>query len=138
MRINVGGLLSFCRRCGAYAKSHPGALSAYFLAAIYHRLTKGVVTESKQLRLPSCSTWASSHSGLQEMRDLREVQTLCMVIDFLNQRQFSAAMDALCQRVVAVQQAKRKDGKWEKAELVELLPPAGSSMLPAGMKALVG
>ena len=122
----------------AYAESHPGALGAFFLAAIYQRMTKGLLTESKQLRDVNCSQWAAAHSGLQEMRDLREVQTLCMILDILNRRQLSKAIDALSQRVLAIQQAKRKDGKWEKAEMLELLPPTGTSLVPAGMRSLLG
>jgi len=123
----------------AFAMTHPGALSAHFLAAVYQRMTKGLLTESRQLRDVSCSTWASAHSGLQEMRDLREVQTLCLILDHINRNELERAMDALAQRIMAVQQAKKKDGKsqWEKAELIELLPPAGTSMVPAGMRALM-
>ena len=60
-----------------------------------------------------------------------------MVMDYLNQREIESAMDALAQRIMAVQQAKKKDGKWEKAELIELLPAPGSGVMPAGMRALL-
>ena len=71
------------------------------------------------------------------MRDLREVQTLCLVLDLLNRRQLAKGVNALSQRVLAIQQAKRKDGKWEKAEMIELLPPTGTSLVPAGMRSLM-
>eukprot|EP00434_Breviolum_minutum_P045769 symbB.v1.2.041102.t1/scaffold7825.1/size10313/1 len=57
----------------AYATKHPGALTAHFLASIYARLLKGRVERSSQLREASVVAWAAQHSGLSEVRDVREV-----------------------------------------------------------------
>eukprot|EP00974_Lingulodinium_polyedra_P058503 5634465-Lingulodinium_polyedra.AAC.1 len=42
-------------------------------------------------------------------------------------------MDILSQRAQAIQRAKSKGLSWEKAEAIELTPPAGSSLAPAAM-----
>ena len=65
----------------AYAPKHPGALSAYFLAAIYQRMSKGQIRETRGRRDVSVSQWAVAHTGLQELRDTREVQTMALVLD---------------------------------------------------------
>lgn len=119
----------------AYATKHPGALSAHFLASIYSRLSKGRLTKSSQLREANVTQWASQHSGLSEIRDVREVLTLAETMDCINRREISRAMDVLAQRILAVQQAKRKGGSWEKAECIELIP-SGSALASNAMLAL--
>ena len=98
----------------AYATKHPGALSAHFLASIYARLSKGRVTRSSQLRETNVSQWAAQHSGLSEIRDIREVLTIAEAMDCINRKEIARAMDVLAQRILAVQQAKKKGGSWEK------------------------
>jgi hypothetical protein len=44
-------------------------------------------------------------------------------------------MDILAQRILAVQQAKRKGGSWDKAEAIELIP-SGNSLASSSMLAL--
>ncbi|CAK9030997.1 unnamed protein product [Durusdinium trenchii] len=99
----------------AYASRHPGALSGHFLASIYARLSKGKVERSSQLREASVVSWAAQHSGLTEVRDVREVLTLAEAMDAVNRKEIARAMDILAQRILAIQQAKRKGGSWEKA-----------------------
>ena len=119
----------------AYATKNPGALSAHFLASIYARLSKGRVERSSQLREANVVTWASQHSGLSEVRDVREVLTLAEAMDCINRREIERAMDILSQRILAIQQAKRKGGSWEKAEMIELIP-SGTSLASSSMLAL--
>ena len=119
----------------AYATKHPGALSAHFLASIYARLSRGSMTKSSQLREANVVQWATQHSGLSEIRDVREVLTLAECMDSINRREISRAMDVLAQRILAVQQAKRKGGSWEKAEAIELVP-SGASLASSSMLAL--
>lgn len=119
----------------AYATKHPGALSAHFLASIYARLSKGRMTKSSQLREANVVQWASQHSGLTEIRDVREVLTLAEAMDCINRREISRAMDVLAQRILAIQQAKRKGGSWEKAECIELIP-SGNALASSSMLAL--
>ena len=109
------------------AAEYPGALAAWWLAAIHNRLTKGQqLNNTKQLR-----------TGLTELRDLREVQTLGLAMDCINRDQLAQALDVMAQRVTAIQAAKRKGGSWDKAETVELLPGTGSAVIPAGMAGLI-
>ena len=121
----------------AFAAKSPGALTAHFLAGIYARLSKGSISRSSQLREASAVSWAHQFSGLSEVRDqkevLKEVLTLCEILDHINRREIARALDVLCQRIVAIQQAKAKGGSWEKAEALELVTNqrslAASSML---------
>ena len=75
-------------------------------------------------------------TGLTEVRDLREVQTIATAMDMINRRELSQAMDVLAQRVVSIQRAKQKGGTWEAAELLELMPGSGASMAPGGLLTL--
>ena len=117
----------------AFAAKSPGALTAHFLAGIYARLSKGSISRSSQLREASAVSWAHQFSGLSEVRDQKEVLTLCEILDHINRREIARALDVLCQRIVAIQQAKAKGGSWEKAEALELVTNqrslAASSML---------
>ena len=58
----------------------------------------------------SVQAWAERHSGLSELRDLREVMTLAAVMDAVNSDTLEEAMDILGQRMLAIQQAKKKGG----------------------------
>ena len=109
-----------------FAARHPGALSGYFLASVYGRLSKGVVRRQGDLQSVSVSQWAAAHSGLTDIRDLREAQTLSYVMDSVNRGELAQAMDVLAQRILALQLAKRKGGSWEKAETVELIPSSSA------------
>ena len=88
------------------------------------------------LRNASVSQWAAQHSGLTEVRDQREVATLAQVMDLINPRTLEEAMDVLAQRIVAIQQAKKKGGSWEKAESIELTNPVKSAAAPSRRAAL--
>eukprot|EP00435_Cladocopium_sp_Y103_P064058 s576_g25.t1 len=117
----------------AFAAKSPGALTAHFLASVHARLSKGTMSRSSQLREASAVSWAHQFSGLSEVRDLKEVLTLCEILDHINRREIARALDILCQRIVAIQAAKAKGGSWEKAEALELTNSqktlASSSML---------
>ncbi|CAK8990539.1 unnamed protein product, partial [Durusdinium trenchii] len=100
----------------AFASKHPGALTAHFLAGVYSRLSKGSLTRTGQLRDVSVTSWAHQFSGLTEVRDLKEVVTLAEILDSVNRKEISRALDIICQRIIAIQSAKQKGGSWEKAE----------------------
>ncbi|CAK9055594.1 Uncharacterized protein SCF082_LOCUS30033 [Durusdinium trenchii] len=105
----------------AFASKNPGALTAHFLAGVYSRLSKGSLTRTGQLRDVSVTSWAHQFAGLTEIRDLKEVITLAEVLDSINRKEISRALDIICQRIIAIQSAKQKGGSWEKAEAVELI-----------------
>ena len=121
-----GELLSFAAR-------KPGALRGYFLSAVHQRLSHGPVRRTASLRNASVAQWAAQHSGLTEVRDQREVATLAQVMDFINLRTLEEAMDVISQRIVAIQQAKKKGGSWEKAEHIELTNPMNAAAAPSGL-----
>eukprot|EP00972_Heterocapsa_arctica_P095919 14153163-Heterocapsa_arctica.AAC.1 len=75
---------------------------------VHQKLSHGIVRNTRELRSVSVSQWAAQYSGLTELRDLREIQTLAYVMDLVNMRDMEQAMDVLAQRVIAIQQAKRK------------------------------
>ena len=95
-----------------------------------------MITKSSQLRGLSLSSWTAQFTGLTELRDLREIMTIPAAIDRVNRREISQALGTLCQRVLAIQCAKRKGSSWEKAETLELIRGAGSSLASGGMNAL--
>jgi len=121
-----GDLLSFAAR-------HPGALSGYFLAMVHQKLSHGMVRRRSDLNRVSVSQWASQYSGLSEMRDLREVQTIAAAMDLINMGTLAECMDTLAQRIVAIQQAKKKGGSWEKAESIELVTGPSSGAAASGL-----
>ena len=122
-----------------FAAEHKGALSANFLAAVRFKMGKGQVNNSKQLTQVPVAEWASSSSssGLTEVRDVREAQTLAAAMEALNLSDLSRAMDILAMRLMALQRAKAKGGSWEKAQQLELIPLPGSEVGPAGLGQLL-
>ena len=116
-----------------FAAKHPGALTGYFMAMVHSKLGLGNVRKTKQLRTASVSTWVQNYGGVTEVRDVREMATLASVMDLVNQEDLAAAMDTLSQRILAIQQAKKKGGSWEKAEAIELTPGAGTGLASSSM-----
>ena len=116
-----------------FAAKSPGALSGYFLSMIHQKLSAGRVTQTKQLRDVSVSSWAERHAGVTETRDQREIATLAAVMDAVNGRMLAEAMDILSQRIVAIQRAKTSGSSWAKAENLELVISGAGAGATAGM-----
>ena len=74
---------------------------------------------------------------MTELRDQREAQTLASVLDSVNDGDMSRAMDIVVCRLLALQQAKKKGGSWEKASKMELIPEPGGDMGPTGVLGLL-
>ena len=121
----------------AFASTHPGALTGYFLGMLRRRLSSGRITHTRQLREVAVSTWAREHSGLTEVRDQREAQTLAAVMDCVNNREMAQAMDIMTQRITALQKAKAKGGSWDKAGNLELVMGGSEAPAPGGFARLV-
>ena len=86
-----------------YTQRHPGALTAHFLNAVRTKLLKGSITESKQLReVPVSDFIALGHTGLTEVRDLREAQTIAACMDAVNRRDLSKCLDVFSMRLIAL------------------------------------
>ena len=109
-----------------FAAEHPGALSGYFLAMIYSRMGGGTVTSTRDLKQASVMGWVEKYGGVSETRDVREMTTLAYAMDLVNKKQMAEVMDVLAQRILSIQNAKKKGGSWEKAEAIELTPSSGA------------
>jgi len=116
-----------------FAAKHPGALSGYFLAMVHAKMGLGTIRKTSQLQSAQVATWCGKHGGVTEIRDTREMATLAMVMDLVNQKDLRTAMDTLAQRILAIQQAKKKGGTWEKAESIELTPSAANELASGSM-----
>ena len=66
--------------------------------------------------------------GAHRDRDLREVRTLCLALDYINVGAVEMGMDVLSARIAAIQAAKAKNGSWDKAEKAELIPLSSTSI----------
>ena len=120
----------------AFAQRHPGALTAHFVQGCRNKPLGAVevVKETKQLREVDMQSWVDRHAGFTETRDLREATTLAYIFDMVSKKEVSMALDALVMRLLAMQRAKRKGGKWETASKVELIPEATNELGPAGLE----
>ena len=105
-----GELLSF-------AAQHPGALSGFFLGLVHQKLSHGLVRRTGDLRKVSCAQWATQYTGLTEVRDLREVQTLAAVMDLINMADLETAMDTLDHRIVAIQSRSARTARGRRRRL---------------------
>ena len=122
----------------AFCQTHPGALTAHFLVAVHAKCARGTAKRLRDLDHAPASVWAASLTGLTEMRDLREVRTLCQTMDLIKQGEVERGMDTISARINAIQAAKAKGGSWEKAERIELIPGSASGVAPGGLAALLG
>ena len=69
-------------------------------------------------------------------RNVRELEVLAGITDFLAQGRNGEVADALTQRMIAVRMAV-DDNKWPKAAFVELTPQSPSSMISKSLRAMV-
>jgi len=121
-----------------FAAKNRGCLAAQFLISVHNALSKGDPADSKSMMNTDLVRWASDQSGLKEIRDLREVQTLCLALQRMGAGRMSEAADVLAQRVKAVLSAKAAKGSWEKGQQIELLPVTGAAVVTASELALTG
>ena len=124
----------------SFVQKHPGAMTAHFLAMVRQKVKRaaGIVKNSSDLRdINLCSWMSAGSSSLSDVRDVREVTTLCHVMDAINRDDISTAMDTLALRIQSVIRAKSKGGSWEKSSKMELIPEQGVEMVPSGLTGLL-
>jgi hypothetical protein len=109
-----------------FAERYPGALGALFLSQIREKVMAGSVTKTDDLYTSDPQLWATTMSGLKEIRDVREVQILCRLIVDMNYGRHARAMDTMTMRIREIKAAKSQGSSWEKALVMSLL----SSDLP--------
>jgi hypothetical protein len=104
-----------------FAERYPGALGALFLSQVREKVMAGSVVKTGDLYSVDPQLWATSMSGLKEIRDIREVQLLCRLIVDLNNGRHSRAMDTMTMRIREIKAAKSQGSSWEKASVLSLL-----------------
>ena len=117
----------------AFAVPHPGALTAHFLQMVHQRFSQPIMRETREMRSHSPVDWATHFNNLSDIRDQKEIMTLCLAMDPTNARKLETAMDVLAQRINAVQATKSKGGSWEKAAKIELTLLPGQTSSSSGL-----
>ena len=97
----------------AFAARYPGALAAHFLCQVRSKLLKREPGKMADLQV-DLAQWTSS-AGLKELRDIREIQALSMILTELNHARIQKAADIIAMRIREVRAAKGTGGSWEKA-----------------------
>ena len=114
------------------SQQYPGALGALFLMQVKTKMLGGSPDKVGDLYRIDPSRWATSLTGLTEIRDLREVQLLSKVVGKLNSGQVVDAVDLAAMRIKELLHAKvRSGGTWDTAALVSLMPADGASVSAA-------
>lgn len=109
------------------AAERPGALAAQFVLAIRSPMNCDPPRSSKDLHKVDLLRWSRESTGLKELRDLREVQTLMVVLHRLSADEISGAADVIAQRVKSILAAKTTPkGSWERSQAIELLGGTGA------------
>jgi len=122
-----------------FAQRFPGALTAHFINAMRLKLhgSAGLIRRTKDLRKIDVTRWVMEASELSEIRDRREALTLATIMNYINQSQYSHAMDIASTRLQAIQKSKQKGSSWEKASKGELLPLADADLSIPGISGLI-
>ena len=105
---------------------------------VRRRLMRPLPDDTEQLRDTDPCSWATSHSELKDVRDLKEVQLLSKLLMNLNTNKLAEAVDLLVMRIREIRTAKGAGGSWEKAAAISLMPSAVtvSTALPDGSMVL--
>ena len=116
-------ILKFKRRADLleFSQKFPGALAAQFVVAAVERLENASATNERQLYRADLARWARDYAQLKEVRDQREVQTLCAAMQRITRDEVPQALDLMSQRIKSILLAKSSKGSWEKAQNIELL-----------------
>jgi hypothetical protein len=71
---------------------------------------------------------ATKHAGSGK-RNLKEMSSLCYLLDHMAQGRFAEASDMITQRLKAVEMASMDGGLWDRANFLELVPEDGGTMV---------
>lgn len=72
-------------------------------------MSLGAVSKTAQLREVPIMRYVTSDSfGLTETRDKREALTLASILQHINANDLEKALDVICMRLLALQEAKQK------------------------------
>lgn len=99
------------------ASEKPGALAAQFVLAIRAAMNCDQAASSTDFHGVDLMRWGGEGSGLKEVRDLRGVQALMMVLHGLSADEVVDATDVIAQRVKSILAAKTTNkGSWERSQ----------------------
>ena len=128
------------------AQTSPGHLLQNGLAAMQKYITRsgqagldsagrGELAHLHQLVTSYLTTALAPSAGASlSLRAERELRTLAEALDLLLAGDLSRVGDILMQRFRAVEMAAT-DGRWDLAQHLELIPKAGVSSVPTGLRA---
>jgi hypothetical protein len=129
-------------RLSAWARAHPGRLASQLLQTMEDRVGRdgeARVWSSSEMPAAAKSYYFRvlkvTHPG-GGLRNLREMQTLCTVLDHLAHGRSKEAGDVVGQRLKAVE-AAIVDGSWERARYLELVEPDDAMLATRDEQALV-
>ena len=108
------------------------------MMSVMEKLGKGAPRTTGSLQRVDVSQWAKDSTGLKELRDLREVQSLNLMLTHLQHHRLPEAVDVAAQRIKSILMAKQPKGSWDKSTLVELLPCDSHLIAGASEIALAG
>ena len=113
------------------ANKMPGRLAAVTLQKMANRVARdGEVTTWKRFEVPPVakSYYLRVLKGQGgSIRNLREMESWCTVLDHLAHGRRRMALDFAASRLKAVERAN-KDGNWARAQFLELLEPEAASL----------
>lgn len=89
----------------------PGALAYHFLLAVRQALNAEPAKSSKDLGRMDVMRWSRDATGLKEVRDQRDIQTLMLIQQKLNDDQVEPAADVIAQRLTCGQGCEGQLGK---------------------------
>ena len=121
----------------SWAKQHPGLLAARLLQSMEDRVGRdGEAGSWAADAMPAAAKSyyyrvlrvTHSHSGL---RSMREMATLCSLLDHLAKGRFMEAADVVGQRLKAVE-AALVEGNWDRAQFLELVQQDGPLLAERG------
>lgn len=116
----------------SWASRHPGRLMAQALQRMEDRVGRdGEAKNWSPMALPAAAKSyflrvLKAENGSK--RNLRELQTICAVIDHIAQKRYMEAGDVLMQRLKALELAMHS-GNWERASFLELIESEGAPLV---------
>jgi hypothetical protein len=118
----------------SWSGRHPGRLTAKSLQLMEDRVGRG--GENKKWKKHDCPPCAKSyflmHLGVKHAgagkRNLKEMSTLCYLLDHMAHGRFAEASDMITQRLKAVEMSSMDGGLWDRANFLELVPEDGGTM----------
>jgi hypothetical protein len=117
---------------------YPGALAAFFLHQVRGKIGQPNFARVNDVPLTDPGTWVLQQNEIKDIRDVKELQFLSKLLVDLGHNRLPQAADFVVQRMREIRMAKLKDGSWDKAAVMSLVPGglAGNTQIPDGAMVL--